>query len=31
MHETSDAGYPKGNGKAESAVKVVKILMNKCA
>ena len=30
-HEPSDLGYPKGNGKAESAVKTAKALMNKCA
>ena len=30
-HEPSDPGYPKGNGKAESAVKAAKAPMNKCA
>ena len=30
-NKTSDPGYPKGIGKAESAVKVAKDLMNKCA
>ena len=30
-HTTSSPGYPKSNGKAESAVKVVKTLMKKAA
>ena len=30
-YKTSDPGYPKGIGKAESAVKAAKALMNKCA